>query len=102
MIKRAAIVSPLRTPVGAFGGALKSVPVEELGATVVRAIVELGHSLGMQVTAEGVETDDQRDFLLSHGCDRLQGYLIARPMAAEAFAQWWREHQHGQVLSPTP
>ena len=40
MIKRAAIVSPLRTPVGAFGGALKSVPVEELGATVVRAIVE--------------------------------------------------------------
>jgi acetyl-CoA C-acetyltransferase len=39
-MKRAAIVSPLRTPVGAFGGALKSVPVEELGATVVRAIVE--------------------------------------------------------------
>ena len=39
-MRRAAIVAPLRTPVGAFGGALKSVPVEELGATVVRAIVE--------------------------------------------------------------
>jgi acetyl-CoA C-acetyltransferase len=39
-MKRAAIVSPLRTPVGAFGGALKSVTVEELGATVVRAILE--------------------------------------------------------------
>jgi acetyl-CoA C-acetyltransferase len=39
-MKRAAIVAPLRTPVGAFGGALKNVPVEELGATVVRAIVE--------------------------------------------------------------
>ncbi|MFT4196170.1 MAG: acetyl-CoA C-acyltransferase, partial [Ottowia sp.] len=39
-MKRAAIVSPLRTPVGAFGGALKSIPVEELGATVARAIVE--------------------------------------------------------------
>ena len=39
-MKRAAIVSPLRTPIGAFGGALKSVPVEELGATVARAIVE--------------------------------------------------------------
>ncbi|WP_322050131.1 acetyl-CoA C-acetyltransferase [Paraburkholderia bannensis] len=38
-MKRAAIVSPLRTPVGAFGGALKGVPVEELGATVARAIV---------------------------------------------------------------
>lgn len=39
-MKRAAIVSPLRTPVGAFGGALKPVPVEELGAVVARAIVE--------------------------------------------------------------
>jgi acetyl-CoA C-acetyltransferase len=39
-MKRAAIVSPLRTPIGAFGGALKSVPVEELGATVARAIIE--------------------------------------------------------------
>ena len=39
-MKRAAIVSPLRTPVGAFGGALKGVPVEELGATVARAIVD--------------------------------------------------------------
>ncbi|MBO9648158.1 MAG: acetyl-CoA C-acetyltransferase [Variovorax sp.] len=39
-MKRAAIVSPLRTPVGSYGGALKPVPVEELGATVVRAIVE--------------------------------------------------------------
>ena len=39
-MKRAAIVSPLRTPIGAFGGALKNVPVEELGATVARAIIE--------------------------------------------------------------
>lgn len=39
-MRRAAIVSPLRTPIGAFGGALKGVPVEELGATVARAIVE--------------------------------------------------------------
>ncbi|MFB9122933.1 acetyl-CoA C-acyltransferase [Paraburkholderia dipogonis] len=39
-MKRAAIVSPLRTPVGAFGGTLKGVPVEELGATVARAIVD--------------------------------------------------------------
>lgn len=39
-MKRAAIVAPLRTPVGAFGGALKSVPVEELGAVVARAVVQ--------------------------------------------------------------
>lgn len=40
MSRRAAIVAPLRTPIGAFGGALRSVPVEELGATVVRAVIE--------------------------------------------------------------
>lgn len=39
-MKRAAIVSPLRTPVGAYGGALRGIPVEELGATVARAIVQ--------------------------------------------------------------
>jgi acetyl-CoA C-acetyltransferase len=39
-MKRAAIVAPLRTPIGAFGGALKGVPVEELGATVARAVIE--------------------------------------------------------------
>ncbi len=39
-MKRAAIVSPLRTPIGAFGGSLKSVPVEELGASVARAVIE--------------------------------------------------------------
>jgi acetyl-CoA C-acetyltransferase len=40
IMKRAAIVSPLRTPVGAFGGALKTVPIEELGAVVARAVVD--------------------------------------------------------------
>ena len=39
-MRRAAIVSPLRTPIGAYGGALRPVPVEELGATVARAIVK--------------------------------------------------------------
>jgi acetyl-CoA C-acetyltransferase len=39
-MKRAAIVSPLRTPVGAFGGSLRTVPVETLGATVVKALHE--------------------------------------------------------------
>ena len=39
-MRRAAIVSPLRTPVGAFGGSLRDVPVETLGSTVVKAVVE--------------------------------------------------------------
>lgn len=47
---------------------------------VLRAIIRLAHDLGMPVVAEGIETPDQAAMLQSLGCDRGQGYLIARPM----------------------
>jgi diguanylate cyclase (GGDEF)-like protein/PAS domain S-box-containing protein len=51
---------------------------------VVRAVIELAHSLGLKVTAEGIESDDQRCELLELACDRGQGYLFSRPITAEA------------------
>lgn len=51
---------------------------------IVRCIVNLAHDLDMQVTAEGVETPGQAEWLHSVGCDRLQGYLVSRPLAVEA------------------
>lgn len=59
--------------------------------TLVRAIVGLGHGLGMQVVAEGVETVAQRDLLLKEGCDLAQGHLITRPMPLVEFAAWLRD-----------
>ncbi|OAN40543.1 diguanylate cyclase [Chloroflexus islandicus] len=50
---------------------------------LLRAMINLAHSLGLAVVAEGVETDDQRAALLSMGCDVLQGYLIAHPIPAD-------------------
>lgn len=50
---------------------------------MVRAIAALGASLGMRTTAEGVETGEQADHVVSDGCTDLQGYLISRPVPAE-------------------
>jgi diguanylate cyclase (GGDEF)-like protein len=55
--------------------------------TIVQAIIDLGHGLGMQVTAEGVETRAQADALRDMGCDSLQGYLFGRPASVEALLQ---------------
>ncbi len=53
------------------------------GEAICKAIVSLAHALEMQVVAEGVETAAQRDTLHRLGCDQVQGFLYARPMAAE-------------------
>ncbi|MCB1919305.1 MAG: EAL domain-containing protein [Candidatus Competibacteraceae bacterium] len=51
-------------------------------------IVALGHGLGLQVVAEGVETEQQRRILLEQGCDLAQGYLFSHPLPADDFAVW--------------
>lgn len=60
---------------------------------IVGAVVQLAHALGLRVVAEGVETEAQRDILLGLGCDELQGYFFAEPMAADALPDWVRENQ---------
>lgn len=54
---------------------------------IARAIIELGHSLGLKITAEGVETQEQAQTLQALGCDSLQGFLFARPVSALQFKQ---------------
>ncbi len=51
---------------------------------IVKAVLAMGRTLGMRVVAEGVETPGQLEFLLSNGCDEVQGYWFARPMNAAA------------------
>ncbi|HWE89076.1 MAG TPA: EAL domain-containing protein [Pseudonocardiaceae bacterium] len=55
---------------------------------VVRSIVELGHSLGLTVVAEGVEDDVARDALVTMGCHVAQGYLISRPLPEDRLEAW--------------
>jgi diguanylate cyclase (GGDEF)-like protein/PAS domain S-box-containing protein len=51
--------------------------------SIVRSIINLGHNLGFQTIAEGVETADQFEFLRREGCDLFQGYYFARPLTAD-------------------
>ncbi len=61
--------------------------------SLCKAIIVMAHELGMQVVAEGVETDMQRDLLLAAGCDFGQGYLFARPMSVAAFDAWFVQNK---------
>lgn len=58
---------------------------------VIRSIVDLGHSLGLRVTAEGVEDQDALDYLRTLGCDEAQGYFIARPLPPSDLDAWVRQ-----------
>ena len=62
---------------------VQGVALNAKDTAIVRAVVDVAKSLNLSVTAEGIETDDQLAQLQELGCDRGQGYLFARPLAAE-------------------
>ncbi len=64
---------------------VEDLPEDESNAAIVTAIIHLAHALKLQVIAEGVETEQQRDFLCTLKCDELQGYLFAPAMSVEEF-----------------
>jgi diguanylate cyclase (GGDEF)-like protein/PAS domain S-box-containing protein len=76
-------------------GFIRNISHQPEALAVIRAVIGLGHSLGMRVIAEGVETQEQLAALRAEGCDEVQGYLFSRPLQAENFEQF----HHGQVLS---
>ena len=110
----------LRISVDDFGtgysslGHLKNLPIDKVkidrsfvhdlpanrdSAAIARAIIQMGRSLGLTVIAEGVETEAQRDFLATQGCDELQGMLISAPLPQAEFEAWVLQRQR---LSEAP
>ncbi len=61
-------------------------------ALIVKAIIDLGHSMGMKITTEGIETSDEWNLLEVLGSDTIQGYYISRPLPAADFGPWWLAH----------
>jgi diguanylate cyclase (GGDEF)-like protein len=89
-------------------GRLKSLPIDELkidrsfvqdltndeDKTIVRSTIHLAHQMGLQVVAEGVETDEAWRQLRSMGCERAQGFLIAKPLPARQVPAWLASWNH--------
>ena len=76
---------------------------EEDARSIVMAVIKLSHALGLEVVAEGVETSGQQDILRELGCDQLQGFLYAKPMAADNLRMWAmgdERHLGANVLRP--
>lgn len=71
--------------------------VDEDDATIVRAIIQLGRSLNMQVIAEGVESAAQEAYIIDQGCSEGQGYYYSRPLSATALADWLRNYSTRQA-----
>jgi diguanylate cyclase (GGDEF)-like protein/PAS domain S-box-containing protein len=57
-------------------------------AAIIRAVIGLGHGLGISIVAEGVETQDQLSFLAVEACDQVQGYFLGKPAPVETYAAW--------------
>ena len=76
-------------------GFVDRITVDAADRAVVRGVVDIAHTLGLRVVAEGVEEQAQHDLLRSLGVDEIQGYLHARPMAALDAALWLRKREAG-------
>ena len=77
---------------------IREMDVDPTKTPILEAIVTLGHSLGMKVVAEGVETAAQAKYLHQLGCDFLQGFYFARPLPADEIAAYVRERNESESL----
>jgi diguanylate cyclase (GGDEF)-like protein/PAS domain S-box-containing protein len=71
---------------------ITSIATQPKDAAIVSAVIEIAHALGAQVIAEGVETAQQLAILRLSRCDFLQGYLLCRPLSADSFLTWVKQH----------
>ncbi len=69
---------------------------------ITSTIITMGHSLGLNVIAEGVETELQLNFLRDHGCDEIQGHWLSRPLDGEPCQAFIRSWQPQRVLAALP
>ena len=72
---------------------VQGVESNDRGGPISKMIIGLGQNLGLEVIAEGVETEPQLEYMREHGCDVAQGYLYARPESPEDTTEWLKANQ---------
>ena len=72
------------------GSFVASAVHSERDRKIVRSLIQLAHSLQLEVVGEGVENEATLALLREYGCDRAQGFFISKPLADEQFVEWWR------------
>ena len=65
---------------------------DEQDEMIIKSTIGLAHSFGLSVVAEGVEDEETMDRLASLDCEMAQGYFIAKPLPADEFEAWCRQH----------
>ena len=78
------------------------IPADPGDSALTRAIIAMGHSLGLHVVAEGVERRDQLDFLRAEGCDEYQGYYFAKPLPEAAVTALLLKMTHFEIAATMP
>jgi EAL domain-containing protein (putative c-di-GMP-specific phosphodiesterase class I) len=76
---------------------VRDVAIDRDDAAIVSAIILMGHSLGMDVVAEGVESQQQLEFLRAQGCDYVQGHLFGDPTTAEGLRELLIDQAEGSM-----
>ncbi len=76
---------------------VRDLPSDKDDAAIAMAVIAMGRSLELVVIAEGVETEEQLAFLKGHECDQLQGFLLSKPLAAEAFDRFLDDSREPQA-----
>jgi EAL domain-containing protein (putative c-di-GMP-specific phosphodiesterase class I) len=72
------------------------------GTVIVRSVIDLGHNLGIEVTAEGVEDQGAWETLKAMGCGVAQGYHVSRPLESSKVVPWILDNQRRPQNSPAP
>ena len=79
---------------------IRNIPRDKENMAITRAILAMGKTLSLTVVAEGVETEEQINFLRQFSCDEMQGFYFSKPVTPDSFAEFMGRHMH--IPSPAP